>query len=50
MLWRHVEPRQRGPQRIEARRARISVVFDEAPDCRCHRGELVVGKVNRRHG
>ena len=26
------------------------VVFDGAPDCRCYRGELVVGEVNCRHG
>ena len=27
-----------------------SVVFDVAPDCRCYRGEFVVGEVNCRHG
>jgi hypothetical protein len=27
----------------------ISVAFDDASDCRCHRGELVAGKVNCRH-
>lgn len=27
-----------------------SVVFNGAPDCRCYRGELVVGEVNCRHG
>jgi hypothetical protein len=29
---------------------RESVVFCGAPDRRCHRGELVVGEVNYRHG
>jgi hypothetical protein len=29
---------------------RISVAGDDAKDCRCHRGQLVVGKVNCRHG
>jgi hypothetical protein len=28
----------------------ISVAFDDATDCRCHRGQLVGGEVNRRHG
>ena len=27
-----------------------SVVFNGAPDCRCYRGELVIGEVNCRHG
>jgi hypothetical protein len=39
-------PRRASP----ARRVRISVVFDDAPDCRCHRGELVGGEANCRHG
>ena len=29
---------------------RETVVFDDAADCGCYRGELVVGKVNCRHG
>jgi hypothetical protein len=37
-------------QRIKARGVGISVAFDDATDCRCHRGQLVVGKVNCRHG
>jgi hypothetical protein len=28
----------------------ISVAFDDATDCRCHRGEFVGGEVNCRHG
>jgi hypothetical protein len=28
----------------------ITVVFDGAPDCRCHRGELVGGEINCWHG
>ena len=47
---RRVEPRQRRAQGIKARRVRISVAFDDATDCRCHRGQLVVGEVNCRHG
>ena len=27
-----------------------SVIFNGAPDCRCHRGEFVGGEVNCRHG
>ena len=45
-----VELPQRCAQRIEARGVGKSVVFDGAPDCRCYRGELVVGEVNCRHG
>jgi hypothetical protein len=48
--FRRVEPRQRRAQGIKARRVRISVAFDDATDCRCHRGQLVVGEVNCRHG
>jgi hypothetical protein len=47
---RRVEPRQRRAQRIQARGVGISVAFDEATDCRCYCGQLVVGEVNRRHG
>lgn len=50
-LWgRHVEPRQRRAQRIKPRGVGISVVCDAATDCRRHRGVLVIGKVNCRHG
>jgi hypothetical protein len=49
-LRRRLEPRQRRTQRVKARRVGISVFFDDAPDCRCHRSELVVGEVNCRHG
>jgi hypothetical protein len=31
-------------QRIKARGVGISVAFDDVPDCRCYRGELVVGR------
>ena len=44
-----LQPRQRRAQRIQARRVGISVAFDEATDCRCDRGELVVREVNGRH-
>jgi hypothetical protein len=47
---RCIQSRQRRAQRIKARRVRKSVAFDNATDCRCHRGQLVVGKVNCRHG
>jgi hypothetical protein len=45
-----LEPRQRRAQRIKARRVGISVAVDDATDCRCHRGKLVGGEVNYRHG
>ena len=45
-----LEPRQRRAQRIKARRQRIPVVFNGAPDCRCHRGQLVVREVKYWHG
>jgi hypothetical protein len=48
--FRRVEPRQRRAQGIKARRVRISVAFDDATDCRCYRGQLVVGEMNCRHG
>jgi hypothetical protein len=35
---------------IKTRRVGIAVAFDDATDCRCHRGQLVVGKINCRHG
>jgi hypothetical protein len=41
-----LEPRQGRAQRIEARGVRIFVVFDDAADCRCYRGQLVGGEVN----
>ena len=41
---------QRSAQRIEPRGVGKSVAFDGAPDCRCYRGEFVVGEVNCRHG
>jgi hypothetical protein len=44
--WRRsgrLEPRQGRAQRIKARRVGISVAFDDATDCRCYRGQLVVG-------
>jgi hypothetical protein len=44
-----LEPRQGRPQRIKARRVGISVAFDDAPDCRSQRGQLVGREVNRRH-
>jgi hypothetical protein len=31
-------------------RVGISIAFDDAPDGRCHRGQLVVGKSDCRHG
>jgi hypothetical protein len=37
-------------QRIKARGVGKFVVLYGAPDGRCHRGELVVGEINRRHG
>jgi hypothetical protein len=37
-------------QRVQARGVGISVAGDDATDCRCHRGQFVVGKVNCRHG
>jgi hypothetical protein len=37
------------PQRIQTRGVGISIAFDDATDCRCHRGQLVVGEVNYRH-
>jgi hypothetical protein len=47
---RRLQPRQRRAQRVKARRVGISVAGDDATDCRCHRGQLVVGEVNCRHG
>jgi hypothetical protein len=44
-----LEPRQRRPQGIKARRVRKSVAGDDAPDCRGHGGKLVVGEINCRH-
>ena len=50
-LWsRRVEPRKRRAQGVETWGVGISVAFDDAPDCRYHRGELVGGEVNCRHG
>jgi hypothetical protein len=46
---RRVEPRHRRAQRIQAWGVGISVAFDDATDCRCYRGQLVGGEVNRRH-
>jgi hypothetical protein len=37
-------------KRIKARGVGKFVVLYGAPDGRCHRGELVVGEINRRHG
>jgi hypothetical protein len=45
-----VEPRQRRAQRIQPRGVGILVVLYEAQDCRCYRGQLVVGEVNGRQG
>jgi hypothetical protein len=47
---RRIEPRQGRAQRIKARRMGISIAFDDATDCRCHRGQLVVREVKCRHG
>ena len=51
-LWgrRRFKLSQRRAQRIETRSVRKPVVCNDLPDCRCCRGELVVGEVNRRHG
>ena len=49
-LWRGVELCEGGAQRIEAWRVWEPVFVDEAPDCRCHGGELVVGEIDCRHG
>ena len=49
-LRSRIELAQRRTQRIEARRVRKTVDGYGAPDCRCHRGKLVVGEVNCRHG
>jgi hypothetical protein len=44
-----VDPRQGRPRGIEARGVGELVAFDDATDCRRHRGELVGGEVNGRH-
>ena len=49
-LGRRLEPRQRRPQRIQSRSVRIPVASDDTTNGRCHRGQLVVGEVNCRHG
>jgi hypothetical protein len=49
-LCGRLELSQRRAQRIEPRRVGKPVVLDGAPDCRCRRGEFVVGEINCRHG
>ena len=51
VVWaRRVELSQRRAQRIKPRGVGKFVVLDGAPDLRRYRGELVVRKVNCRHG
>ena len=47
---RGVELCQRGAERVQTWGAGEPVFVDEAPDRRRHRGQLVVGEVNCRHG
>ena len=49
LLSRRVQLAQRRAQWIEARRHRIPIGFDKAPDCRSYCSELVVGEANCRH-
>ena len=49
-LCGRLELSQRRAQRIEARCVGKPVVFDGAPDGRRHRGKLVVGEIDCRHG
>jgi hypothetical protein len=49
-LRRHVGLCKRRAQGVEARGVGELVLFDEASDRRRHRGVLVVGQINYRHG